>query len=74
MDADLIFAIGVVVGVFSIPAVISALSEKRAPRVAMFAIVVAGVMVVWAMSENPEGYSVKEIPEVIVRVVAKYLT
>ena len=74
MDPDLLFAIGVVVGVFSIPAMVSAFSERRAPRVAMFAVVVSGLMIIFAIDENPGRYSVGKLPEILVKVVANYLT
>ena len=74
MDFELIFITGVVVGVFSIPAIMSAFSEGRAPRVAALAVIISGVMVVWAIKENPGGYSLKEIPDIFVRVVARYIT
>ncbi|MEL7258217.1 MAG: hypothetical protein AAFN80_10310 [Pseudomonadota bacterium] len=74
MDPDLIFTIGVVLGVFSLPAMLSAFSEKRAPRVAAITVVLAGIMVLWAVRENPGRYSLGGIPDVFVEVVAKYLT
>lgn len=74
MDVELIFIVGVVLSVFSVPAVMSAFSEGRAPRVAMIAIIVGGSMVVWALSKNPNGFTLWEIPEIFVRVVARYLT
>ncbi|MEM7074140.1 MAG: hypothetical protein AAGA28_18390 [Pseudomonadota bacterium] len=74
MNPDLFMAIGILLGVFSIPAVLSALSEGRAPRVAAFTIVTAGLMVLWAVTQRPGGYTLREIPDVFVRVVAEYLT
>lgn len=74
MDPDLFFTIGVVLAVFSIPSIMSAFSEGRAPRVAAFTVIAAGVMIVWAVQKKPGGYTFKEIPDVLVRVVAQYLT
>lgn len=74
MDPDLIFIIGLVLGVFSIPSIMSAFSEGRAPRVAAFTVIAAGVMVVWAIQNKPGGYDIYEIPNVFVQVVARYLT
>lgn len=74
MDPDLIFIIGLVLGVFSIPSILSAFSEGHAPRVAAFTVIVAGVMVVWAVQTKPGGYDLYEIPDVFVHVVARYLT
>ena len=74
MDTELIFIIGIVLGVFSIPAIMSAFSEGRAPRVAAITVILAGGMVLWAVKENPGGYNLKEIPEIFVRVIGRYLT
>lgn len=74
MDPDLIFIIGLVLGVFSIPSILSALSDGHAPRVAAFTIIASGVMLFWAVSNKPGGYDINEIPNVFVKVVARYLT
>jgi len=74
MDPDLIFIIGLVLGVFSIPSVLSAFSEGRAPRVAAITIIAAGAMVLYAIQNKPGGYDIYEIPNVFVQVVARYLT
>ncbi|WP_135502586.1 hypothetical protein [Roseovarius aestuariivivens] len=74
MDPDLFFTIGIVLAVFSVPSIMSAFSEGRAPRVAAFTVIAAGAMVVWAIQTKPGGYAFTDIPDVFVRVVAKYLT
>ncbi len=74
MDPDLIFVVGLVLGVFSIPSIMSAFSESRSPRVAAFTVISAGVMIIWAIQTKPGGYSLNDIPDVFVQVVAKYLT
>lgn len=74
MDPDLIFIIGLVLGVFSIPSILSAISDGHAPRVAALTIVIAGGMILYAVQNKPGGYQFKEIPDVFVQVVARYLT
>lgn len=74
MDPDLIFIIGLVLGVFSIPSILSALSDGHAPRVAAITIIASGLMVFWAVGNKPGGYDINEIPNVFVQVVARYLT
>ena len=73
MDADLALVIGIVVGVFSVPAVVSAYTEGRAPRVAAFAMIMAGILVAWALQEKPGGYRLSEIPDTLVKVVSRYV-
>ncbi|SHL14274.1 hypothetical protein SAMN05444414_1068 [Roseovarius marisflavi] len=74
MDPDLAMAIGVVLGVFTVPSIMSAISDGRAPRVAAFAMIASGVLIVWALSNKPGGYDFSDLPNVLVRVIARYLT
>ncbi|QFT82891.1 hypothetical protein FIU89_19875 [Roseovarius sp. THAF27] len=74
MDPDLLFVIGLVLGVFSIPSILSALSDGHAPRVAALTIIASAVMIFWAVQNKPGGYDFSEIPDVFVQVVARYLT
>ncbi|MGR3461602.1 MAG: hypothetical protein ACU0AX_03905 [Roseovarius sp.] len=73
MDADLAMAIGLVLGVFSVPSLLSALSEARKPRVGALVLVIAGGMIIWAISQKPGGYTFAELPAVILDVMARYL-
>jgi hypothetical protein len=73
MDPDLAMAIGMVLAVFSLPAVLSALSDRRAPRVAMFTILGAGGLILWALSNKPGGYSLSELPKLLIEVIARYI-
>ncbi len=60
--------------VFSVPSILSAFSEGRAPRVAAFTIIASGALVVWAISQKPGGYALNEIPDVFVRVIARFIS
>jgi hypothetical protein len=73
MDADLAMAIGTVLGVLSIPSMISAVSDARAPRVGAVTVVIAGALIVWAMSTKPGGYKLAELPSLIVTVAARFV-
>ncbi|MEQ8902208.1 MAG: hypothetical protein RID11_11655 [Roseovarius sp.] len=73
MDPDLAMAIGMVLAVFSLPAVLSAVSDKRAPRVAMLTILGAGGLILWALSNKPGGYSLSELPKLLIEVIARYI-
>ena len=74
MDPDLAMVIGMILAVFSVPSIISAFSEGRAPRVAAFTIIAGGALMVWAMQEKPGGYKLEELPDTMVKVIARYLT
>ncbi|MEL6511317.1 MAG: hypothetical protein AAFQ47_16665 [Pseudomonadota bacterium] len=73
MDNDLLFVIGLVLGGFSVPSIISALSDGRAPRVASIVVVMSGVMVVYAISNKPGGYQINDIPQIFIDVVGRYI-
>lgn len=73
MDADLMMVIGLVIGGFSVPSILGALTDKRVPRVASIAIMVAGGLIVLAIRENPGGYALADIPDLFVNVVGRYL-
>ncbi|WP_397542801.1 hypothetical protein [Roseovarius salis] len=73
MDPDLLFTSGIVLAVLAMPAALSALAEGRRPRGGIIMGAAAGCLVAWASMERPEGYSLREIPEAFVRVVARYL-
>ena len=73
MDNDLIFVVGLVLCVFSVPSIVSAFSDRRAPRVATLVLMAGGAMIVWAIQNQPGGYRIEEIPEIFVRVVARFI-
>ncbi|MFX0543105.1 hypothetical protein ACEWPM_015410 [Roseovarius sp. S4756] len=73
MNSDQILVIGVVLGVFSIPAIVSAISDRRPPRVASLVLIAAGCLVVWAVSMKPTGYSITDVPKAFVRVVGDFI-
>lgn len=73
MNADLYLVIGLIVVAFSIPAIISAFSESRAPRAAAIMVMIGGGLIALAVYQTPGGYQIADIPEVFVRVVSRYI-
>lgn len=73
MDPDLFLVIGLALAVLTIPSLLSAFSESRAPRAASIVVLVAGVLIVVALTNKPGGYTIGEIPDVIFRVIGRYL-
>lgn len=71
MDSDTFLVIGLIVGVLSIPAILAAYSESRAPRSAAILLMVASGLVALAVLTKPSGYSLAELPDVFTRVFAK---
>ena len=66
---DLIMVMGVVVLALAFPAMVGAFSRGAPPRAAMLAIFAGGVMIIYANSARPGGYSVAEMPQLFLRVI-----
>jgi len=73
MDSDLIFVVGFIVGVLSIPAIVSAFSDGRSPRVPAIVVLIGGLMIGYAMSEKPGAYGFATFPDVFVGVIGKFI-
>ena len=73
MDTDLLLVAGVVLLALTLPAIVSALTDGRPPRLAALVVMIGGTMVAIALSSRPGGYSFAEMPDVITRVVARFL-
>jgi hypothetical protein len=73
MDNDLILVIGIVIGTLAIPSLIGAFSENRPPRAAAILFLIGGTLIVVALTRNPVGYAVSDIPDLFVRVIGRYL-
>lgn len=71
MDTDLALVIGITLAVLAIPAIVSALSDARAPRAAAIAVMLGGGLIVFAVTGHPGGYQMAEIPDVFYRVVGR---
>lgn len=70
MNTDYILAAGLLVAVFSIPAMLSAYADNRPPRASMAAFILSLATVALAYILHPGGYSLADVPNVVVRVVA----
>ena len=65
---DLIMVLGVIVLGLAFPAAVGAFSRGAPPRAAMLALFAGGVMMLYANSARPGGYTAAEMPQVFVRV------
>ena len=73
MYTDLYLVIGIVLGVLSLPTIVSAFSEGRAPRLAAIMLLVSGTLIVLALSQKPGGYTFADIPNAFYRVIGQVL-
>lgn len=72
MDPDLALVVGLIISAFSVPSILSALSDSRAPRASALTILIGGALVLYAIQTGQGGYGLAEIPDVFVRVIARY--
>lgn len=73
MDTDLVLTIGLVLLVLSVPSLLSAWAESRAPRMGAIMAITALGMILSALWFNPGGYAFNQVPGVVVGVVSRYL-
>jgi choline-glycine betaine transporter len=73
MDTDLALVIGIVIAALTIPSILSAVSDRRAPRASAITILIAGGLIVFAITAKPGGYSLEQVPDVVLNVVARFI-
>lgn len=73
MSPDFYLVLGILIAGFSIPSVLSALSDRRAPRASAITILIAGGLILLAVQTKPGGYTLQEIPDVFVNVIASLI-
>jgi formate-dependent nitrite reductase membrane component NrfD len=73
MDTDLYLTIGLVLVVLTIPSLLSAWTEGRAPRVGSILLLAGGGLIVVALSQRPGGYAFEDIPQAFVSVFDRYV-
>ncbi len=71
MDTDMLLTTGIVLLVLSVPSLLTAWVEGRAPRIGAIMSIVALGMIVAALVENPGGYAFNQIPEVMFKTLAR---
>lgn len=70
MATDYLITVGLIVGLFSIPAMLAAYADNRFPRNAMAAFILSAAVITVAFILNPARYSVADLPNVVIRVIA----
>jgi len=72
MDTDLALTVGIVLAVLSIPSLLSAWVDGRAPRVGAIMAMAGLGLVVTALVASPGGYEFNQVPEVLLRTVSRF--
>lgn len=65
--------IGIILGVMSIPAMLNAFSDGRAPRLASVIVLLAGILIFVAVSEHKPTYAFSDLPDVFGRVFQRLM-
>jgi hypothetical protein len=71
MDTDLALTVGIVLGVLSVPSLLSAWVDGRAPRMGAIMVIAALALVITALVENPGGYAFNQVPNVMLKTVMR---
>lgn len=72
-DPDLMLTLGLILGVLAVPSILSALSDRRAPRASALTILISGSLILGAFLLKPGGYRVEQVPDVFFSVVARFM-
>lgn len=70
MDPDIAIVLGVVLFALAFPALLSAFSESRPPRLAIILLVAGAASLYWATTRRPGGVTLEDVPNAFVRVIA----
>lgn len=73
MDPDLILTIGVVLGVLTIPSLLSAWTDGRTPRFGAIMALTSGALIAFAASNKASGYAIADVPHVMLSTIARIL-
>ncbi len=73
MTNDMFLVIGVGVLILVIPAIFSALADHRPPRLPAVLILIGGGLVVLAVTRQPGGYTLQDVPDAFFRVLGQFL-
>ena len=70
-DSDLLLTIGILLLVLSVPALLAAWAESRAPRTGAVLVIGALGLIVTALVGKPGGYAFRDVPEVMIGVFGR---
>lgn len=65
--------VGLVISVLAIPSLLSAFAESRLPRSGAIMVLVGGVLLAVALTQKPSGYTFAEVPDVVFKVIGRFI-
>ncbi len=66
MSPDIFFLLGLIIFALAFPAALSAFSSSNGSmRPVIACLLVGGGLIVFAMAQNPQGYSASDVPRIV---------
>ena len=69
-QSDVYLVVGIVIAALAIPSLLGAFADRRMPRIALILLLIAVVLIGLAMYRQPGVYTLTEVPNAFVRVIA----
>ena len=73
MDTDVMLVTGMALSVLSLPSIVAAWADGRAPRVGAVVLLSGGGLILWALREKDGGYDWALLPDVVYAVIGQLL-
>ena len=73
MSNDTFLVIGIIVLALAIPSVVGAVTEHRTPRIPAILILIGGGLIALAVTQQPGGYTLEDIPAAFTRVIGQLM-
>lgn len=73
MTYDTLFVVGLLILLFSVPAIIGAVRRGDAPRIPALMFLIGGGLLAVAIGAKPNGYSIEGIPQLVDSVITHWI-
>ena len=73
MSPDLFLTLGLCLAVLTVPMFLAALADSRPPRLAVISACIAAGCLAYALAFKPGGYTLPEVPGVMIDVFASLI-
>ncbi|MCT8158974.1 hypothetical protein [Pseudoruegeria sp. SHC-113] len=73
LDPDMLLVSGIVLLALALPAAIKAYADSDAPRLSAVLVLAAGVAILYAISLQPDGFQLADVPHAFVNVIGGIL-
>lgn len=73
MDTDLLLFVGIIFGLLALTGVLSAFSARRRTVTPIVFLAISLVCLLAAQLGHPDGYSILDVPDAVIRIIARAL-